>query len=134
MRVFDHCSIFLLIAGTYSPYTLITLKGTLGTALFISIWAVTAIGITLNAISLRKFAKISVALYVLMGWAVMVAIKPLYLSLPATGFWLLVAGGAVYTLGLIFYACKWKYAHFIWHIFVLLGSVLHFLSILLFVY
>ncbi len=134
LRVFDHCSIFLLIAGTYSPFTLVTLRGTLGTALFVAIWAVTVFGIVLNAVDLKKFAKLSVALYILMGWAVVVAIKPLYMALPAAGFYLLVGGGLLYTFGIIFYACKWKYAHFIWHLFVLGGSTLHFLSILLFVF
>jgi len=134
LRVFDHCSIFLLIAGSYSPFTLVTLRGTLGTVLFFTIWGVTVLGIVLNAVDLRRFSKLSTVLYVLMGWAVMVAIKPLYQALPATGFWLLVSGGLVYTLGLIFYGCKWKYAHSIWHLFVLGGSVLQFLSIVLYVY
>jgi hemolysin III len=134
LRICDHCSIFLLIAGTYSPLMLITLKGIHGTILFATIWSVTVFGIVLNAIDLKRFEKLSLVLYVLMGWAVLVAIKPLYAALPPAGFWLVVGGGVVYTLGLIFYGCKWKFAHSVWHLFVLGASVLHFLAILLYVY
>jgi hemolysin III len=133
LRVFDHCAIFLLIAGTYSPYTLITLRGSVGYTLFGAIWGVALIGITLKAVSMRRFEKIGVVLNVLMGWAAMFTIRPLYRALHPAGFWLLIAGGVVYTLGIVFYASKWKFAHSVWHLFVLSGSVLHFLSIILFV-
>ena len=133
-RVFDHCSIFLLIAGTYTPYTLVTLRGPVGWWIFAAVWAVTVLGIVLNSISIERFTVFSMICYVAMGWVIIVAIKPLAAALPATGLWLLVAGGVVYTLGIIFYAMKWRYAHSIWHLFVLGGSVLHFFSILLYVY
>jgi hemolysin III len=132
-RVCDRCSIFLLIAGTYSPFTLVALRGPLGFWLFGIIWGVAIVGIVLNTVNLRRFEIISVVLYLLMGWAVMIAIKTLYFTLPATGFWLLVSGGIVYTLGIAFFACKWKFAHSVWHLFVLCGSLLHFLSIIFYV-
>lgn len=133
-RVFDHCSIFLLIAGTYTPYTLVTLRGPVGWWIFAAVWAVTILGVVLNSISIERFNVFSQICYVAMGWVIIVAIKPLMAALPAMGLWLLVAGGVVYTLGIIFYAMKWRYAHSIWHLFVLGGSVLHFFSILLYVY
>lgn len=133
LRICDHCGIFLLIAGTYAPYTLITLRGATGYWLFGAIWGTAIVGIVLNAVNLKRFEKLSLVLYILMGWAAMAAIKPLYVALPPAGFWLLIAGGIVYTLGIVFYVKRWKYAHSIWHLFVLGGSVLHFLSIILFV-
>jgi len=133
LRVFDHCCIFLLIAGTYSPYTLVALRGPIGYTLFFAIWGVAVLGVVLNSINLKRFEILSLVLYLLMGWAAMLAIRPLYLALPPTGFWLLIAGGVVYTLGVIFYVGKWRYAHSVWHLFVLAGSVLHFLSVILYV-
>ncbi len=133
LRICDHCGIFFLIAGTYSPYLLITLRGPLGYGLFAAIWGVAVLGIVLNTVDLRRFEKLSVVLYLAMGWAAMAAIKPLYQALPSTGFWLMVGGGIVYTMGMIFYAGKWKYAHSVWHLFVLGASVMHFLSIILYV-
>ncbi len=133
LRICDHCGIFLLIAGTYAPYTLITLRGSMGYWLFGAIWGAAALGIVLNGMNLKRFEKLSFVLYILMGWTAMAAIRPLYLALPPVGFYLLIGGGLIYTLGLVFYIKKWKYAHSIWHLFVLGGSVLHFLSIILFV-
>lgn len=135
LRVIDHCSVFLLIAGTYTPYTLVTLAGPTGWLLFGVIWGAAAIGITLNAISLERFSKISVVCYLAMGWAIIFAIKPLAAALAVPGIVLLVAGGVAYSLGVILYALgsKKRYMHSIWHFFVLAGSILHFLSIYLYV-
>lgn len=136
LRVFDHSSIFLLIAGTYTPYTLVTLRHSKwGIILFCTIWSAALIGILLNSINMRKFRVVSHFLYVAMGWAVIFAIKPLIESLVLPGLVLLVAGGIVYTAGIIFYSMKkFKFMHSIWHLFVLGGSILHFLSIVIYVY
>lgn len=134
LQILDHCSIFLLIAGTYTPYTLITLRGALGWTIFGVIWAAAVIGIILNAINLNRFAKLSVVCYILMGWAVLFCVKPLLAALPVGGVVLLAAGGVMYTVGVLFYSMKrLRYMHSVWHLFVLAGSVLHFLSILLYV-
>ncbi|MDO4618231.1 MAG: hemolysin III family protein [Clostridia bacterium] len=134
LRVFDHCSIFILIAGTYTPYLMGPLRGKLGWIIFGIIWGATVLGIILNAINLEKFRIFSTTLYVLMGWGIVLSIKPLSESLAPGGLWLLVAGGLVYTVGIIFYTMKkYRYMHSVWHLFVLAGSVCHYLSILLFI-
>ncbi|MBQ7793751.1 MAG: hemolysin III family protein [Clostridia bacterium] len=134
LRIFDHCSIFILIAGTYTPYLLVTLRGTLGWTIFGIIWGATLIGILLNAISLERFKVISLVLYVLMGWGIVLSIKPLARNLALPGLVLLIVGGLVYTVGVIFYVMKkYRYMHSVWHLFVLAGSVFHYFSILLFV-
>ncbi len=130
LRIFDHCSIFLLIAGTYTPFTLVTLRSHGGWLLFGAIWGAAAVGITLNAISLRRFEKLSLACYVAMGWAVVFQAGTLAAALSPAGLALLVAGGLCYTGGILFYAIKKPYMHGIWHLFVLAGSVCHFLCIL----
>ena len=134
-RVIDHCTIFLLIAGTYTPFTLVTLRGTVGWWLFGSVWAIAILGITLNAIDLKKFSKISVACYLLMGWAILMAFRPLSENLAPGGISLLVWGGVVYTVGAILYGIgsKVKYFHSVFHFFCLGGTVLHFLAIYLYV-
>ena len=132
LQVLDHCSIFLLIAGTYTPYTLITLRGPMGWSLFGVVWGAALVGIVLNAIDLKKFSKLSMVCYVAMGWVVVVAIKPLMGSLSLRGLILLALGGIFYTSGIVFYAQKRiQYMHSIWHLFVLAGSVCHYLSIVL---
>ena len=134
LRIFDHCSIFILIAGTYTPYLLGPLRGALCWTIFGIIWGVTVIGILLNAISLERFKVISLICYVLMGWGIVLSIKPLAQNLPLGGLWLLIAGGLVYTVGIIFYVMKkYRYMHSVWHLFVLAGSICHYFSILLFV-
>ncbi len=134
LRIFDHCSIFILIAGTYTPYLLVTLRGRLGWTVFGIIWGVTLVGIVLNAINLDKFRVLSLICYVLMGWGIVLTIKPLSESLAAPGIALLVAGGIVYTVGVIFYVLKkYRYMHSVWHLFVLAGSVCHYLSVFLYV-
>lgn len=134
-RIFDHCTIFLLIAGTYTPYTLVTLRGATGWVLFGVVWAVAITGIVLNAVNLRKFAKISVICYVLLGWIILLASKTLVENLARPGLTLLVGGGIAYTVGAVLYAVgsKRKYFHSIFHFFCLIGTVLHFFSIYFYV-
>ncbi|MCO8194058.1 hemolysin III family protein [Anaerofustis sp. NSJ-163] len=130
-RVFDHCTIFLLIAGTYTPFTLYTLRDSIGLPLFAIIWLSAIVGIVLNAINLKKFEKISLVLYLIMGWAVVFAIKPLVAAVSLLTLVLLILGGLMYTVGVIFYCLtKYKYMHSIWHLFVLAGTILHYFAIL----
>lgn len=134
-RVIDHCSIFLLIAGTYTPYTLVTLRDSVGWLLFGIVWGAAVVGIVLNAIDLKKYATISVICYLLMGWVIIFAYGPLKAALDPRGIALLIWGGVAYSVGALLYAIgsKVKYFHSIFHFFVLAGSVLHFLSIVLYV-
>lgn len=129
-RVLDHCSIFLSIAGTYTPICFFRL-GRLGLIILSCIWIVAIIGIILNSINLKKYAKVSMFCYIIMGWAVIFSIKPLIESITKNQFWLLVWGGIAYTVGAVFYIFgkKVRYIHSLWHLFVLTGSVLHFLMI-----
>ncbi|MEG0542789.1 MAG: hemolysin III family protein, partial [Angelakisella sp.] len=134
LRVFDHCSIFLLIAGTYTPFTLIPLRDTVGGYLFAFIWGATVVGIVLNIISIERFKKLSMVCYMIMGWAIVFTLKPLYESVDIGGILLLVGGGICYTVGTLFYKqTSTRYMHFVWHLFVLAGSVCHFLSVLLYI-
>ena len=131
-RVMDHNTIFFLIAGTYTPVTLVPLRGWLGWVLFGIVWGAAIIGIILNSIDLEKFRKPSVVCYIAMGWVIIFAVKPLMDAMNSTSLWLLIGGGVFYTVGVIFYAIKKvRYFHSIWHIFTLLGSVCHYFSILL---
>ena len=134
-RVMDHCTIFLLIAGTYTPFTLVTLRGPLGWSLFGIVWGVAMLGIVLNAVNLKRFAKLSVVCYLGMGWVILVALGRLVDALAPGGLYLLVAGGIAYTLGAILYAVgsKRKYFHSVFHFFCLIGTVLHFFAIYLYV-
>lgn len=134
-RIIDHCSIFLLIAGTYTPYTLVSLNGGLGWSMFGLIWGCAIVGIVLNAIDLNKYRILSMILYIAMGWAVVFTFKPLVNVIEIGGIYLLLAGGIIYTIGAIFYGLgkKRKYMHSVFHFFVLAGSILHFFSILLYV-
>jgi hemolysin III len=134
-RKLDHCSIYLLIAGTYTPFTLVTLRGAWGWSLFGVIWGLAALGIAQEA-WLGKGARIlSLVIYVLMGWLSVIAVKPLLAALTPAGFAWLAAGGLFYTGGIIFYALdeKLRHGHGIWHMFVLAGSASHYLAILLYV-
>lgn len=135
LRIFDHTSIYLLIAGTYTPYCLIALQeNKAGLLVAAAVWACAIVGIILNAIDLKKTEKLGILLYVIMGWAVIVVVKDVIEAIPAPGFWLLLLGGISYTGGIIFYAMKKKkFMHSIWHLFVLLGSILHYLSIVIYV-
>jgi hemolysin III len=137
-RVFqklDHCSIYLLIAGTYTPFTLVTLRGTWGWSLFWVIWGLAVLGIAQEAWLGKGARVLSVVIYVLMGWLSVIAIKPLIAALTPAGFAWLAAGGLFYTGGIIFYAldAKLRHGHGIWHLFVLAGSASHYLTILLYV-
>lgn len=134
-RIFDHSSVFLLIAGTYTPFMLITLKDSKnGTIVFIAIWAAAVIGIVLNAINIKKFAKLSLVLYLVMGWGIVFVIGDVAEGLAKGGLVLLILGGIGYTAGVAFYVIKKvKYFHSIWHLFVLAGSILHYLCITIYV-
>ena len=135
LRKLDHCSIYLLIAGTYTPFTLVTLRGAWGWSLFGVIWGLAALGIAQEA-WLGKGARIlSLIIYILMGWLSVIAVEPLIAALTPAGFAWLAAGGLLYTGGIIFYALdeKLRHGHGIWHVFVLAGSASHYLAILLYV-
>ncbi len=133
-RVIDHCSIFLLIAGTYTPICMGTLLKSDGILILSIIWAAAILGIALNAIDLEKFKNVSVAAYIVMGLLILIKIGDLVKLMPAGGLVFLTVGGAVYILGVIFYLMKKvKYMHSIWHLFVLGGSVLHFFCILFYI-
>ena len=130
-RIFDHCSIFLLILGTYTPICLWMLKGALGWVLFGINAFCSVLGIVLNSINLKKFQKLSMVLYILMGWSVIMSIKNVIAIIPFAGMMFLLIGGLLYTFGIIFYKMKRiKYMHFIWHLFVLGGSIVHYFFIL----
>ncbi len=133
-KVIDHASIYLLIAGTYTPFTLVTLRGPWGWSLFVIVWALAVAGVSLEAFWVYRPRWVSGVVYLAMGWLVVVAIRPLLAALPAHGWQLLLAGGLAYTLGVVFYVLKRvPYMHMVWHLFVLAGSALHFFSVLLFV-
>lgn len=131
LRVCDHCTIFLLIAGSYTPFTLVTLNGPIGWVIFGIIWGLTVLGIVLNALDVEKFAVFSMVCYISMGWCIIFAFPLLYKNLALAGIKLLIWGGVAYTIGAIIYGIgsKVRYMHSIWHFFVLAGSFLHFLCI-----
>lgn len=133
MRVFDHTTIFILIAGTYTPFTLVTLRGWIGWTLFGVVWGAAIIGITFTAINMERFKVFSMVCYIASGWCVVLAAVPMIRTMALPGLLLLLAGGVVYTLGLIFYAKKIRYCHGIWHFFVLGGAILHYFCILFYV-
>ena len=128
-RVLDHCSIFLLIAGTYTPICLLILNSVVGWTLFFVVWVAAIVGIVFNSIDIKKFSKFSMICYIAMGWVVIFALKPLIDNI--TQLNLLFFGGAAYTVGAVLYVIgkKQKYIHSVWHLFVLLGSILHFFMI-----
>lgn len=131
-RFLEHAAIFLLIAGTYTPFTLGVLRGTLGWTLFGLIWTLAVIGVVFKRIAGAKHPIFSTALYLAMGWLVLVAIRPLWQRMPLAGFVWLALGGIAYTVGVIFYALdhRMRYSHFTWHLFVLAGSTFHFFAVL----
>ncbi len=128
---FDHISIYLLIAGTYTPFCLTALRGWIGWTVFGVVWSCAILGAVVKSISVGTRVRLSTILYVLMGWVILLAIKPLYAAMQYNGFMLLMVGGISYTLGTIFFIRdKVKYNHSVWHLFVVGGSVLHFFSVL----
>jgi hemolysin III len=129
-RVLEHSAIYLLIAGTYTPFTLGVLRGAWGWSLLVLVWGLAAVGVLLEVTGGFRHPGLSVALYVGMGWLVVVAIRPLWLRLPAEGLAWLAAGGLAYTAGVGFYVAKrLPYGHFVWHLFVLAGTVCHFIAV-----
>lgn len=130
-QAIDHAAIYLLIAGTYTPFTLTVLRGAWGWTLFAAVWTLALAGILLKAAGLLRRVWLSNALYLLMGWLVVIAIEPLWQRLPAAGLAWLVAGGLLYTIGVPFYAAKrMPWAHFVWHLFVLGGTACHFVAVM----
>jgi len=134
LKIIDHASIYILIAGTYTPFTLVTLNGTIGWVIFGTSWGLALTGIILKLFFTGKYNLISTIMYVLMGWVIVFAIKPLINNLPLEGLLWLIAGGISYTIGAILYSIKKiKFNHAIFHMFVLLGSFCHFMSVFFYV-
>lgn len=132
-QIFDHSAIYLLIAGTYTPYCLVVIKGTLGWVIFGVIWAMAIIGVIYKCLWLGKFQKLSTVIYVIMGWFCVLGFKQLFTGLGVAGFTLLVLGGVAFTVGAVIYSFKGiKFGHVIWHMFVLLGTILMYFSVLLY--
>jgi len=131
--LFDHIAIFLLIAGTYTPFALSVLRGTLGWTLFGLIWGAALIGIVTKVVPRFRHPKLSLALYLGMGWMIVPALRPLYEHLQFNGMLWLVGGGLAYTVGVIFYVAKAKYSHFVWHLFTIAGTSCHFVAVLWYV-
>ncbi|MGY1458934.1 MULTISPECIES: PAQR family membrane homeostasis protein TrhA [unclassified Luteimonas] len=131
LKVLDHCAIYLLIAGTYTPFTLIGLRGPWGWSLFVAIWSLALAGVVFKLFYTGRFKRLSTLVYVAMGWLVLVAIKPVLAALDAWTFGWLVAGGVLYTLGTIFYHRESiPYSHAIWHLFCIAGSVCHYVAVM----
>ena len=130
LHVIDHSSIFLLIAGTYTPVTLTALRGPWGWSIFGVVWGIALLGIILKVFWMGKLKFLSVGLYVVMGWLIVIAVRPLIDSLNTISLIFLVAGGLCYTIGIVFYIWRrLKYSHGIWHLFVLAGSICHFFTV-----
>ncbi|RRZ97053.1 hemolysin III family protein [Erwinia sp. 198] len=130
LKKLDHCAIYLLIAGTYTPFLLVGLKSPLAHGLMVVIWSLALVGVLFKLFFVHRFEALSVITYLLMGWLSLVVIYQLAMKLSAGGVWLLAAGGIIYSLGVIFYVSKRiPYNHAIWHGFVLGGSICHFLAI-----
>ena len=134
LQVLDHSAIYVMIAGSYTPFCLVTLKGTTGTMLCIAVWSIALAGIILQPVLMKRAEWLNCLLYLLLGWCAVLVFEPLMAALPSAGIWLLAAGGVVYSLGVIFYL--WEripYNHAIWHLFVLGGTALQFFSVLFYV-
>ncbi len=129
-RVLDHAAIYLLIAGTYTPFTLGVLHGPWGWTVFGLVWGLAAAGVVVKAVGGVRHLRVSTALYLIMGWLLLIAAKPLWLRMPPWGLFWLFAGGLAYTLGVAFFcANRVRYAHFVWHLFVLTGTACHFIAV-----
>ena len=130
-QLLDHAAIFLLIAGTYTPFTLGVLRGAWGWSLLGLVWSLALVGVVLKAFSGLRYPRLSLGLYLAMGWLVLIAVRPLWLLMPAEGLLWLLAGGIAYTVGVGFYAAdRLRYSHFVWHLFVLAGTGCHFVAVL----
>ena len=134
-RKFDHLSIYLLIAGTYTPFSLITLRGGWGWSIFGAIWCLAILGIVLDSLPQKGHRVLPLIIYIFMGWFILIALKPLLRALPLMGFAWLLLGGVFYTIGVFFYALDERVRHFhgIWHLFVLAGSLSHYFTVLFYV-
>ncbi len=131
VRHFDHAAIYLLIAGSYTPFTLGVLRGPWGWTLLGVVWGLALLGLLLEGVDKKRARTVSTYLYLAMGWLVVIAVRPLWLNLPTAGFFWLVAGGLAYTGGVAFYASdRIRYAHFAWHLCVLAGSACHIVAVL----
>lgn len=135
-NILDHCGIFLLIAGTYTPVMLITIGGVTGWVFFGIQWSMAVIGIILKVFFTGRFNLLSTLLYAFMGWIIVFKFELIRSALPDPAFWLLAAGGLSYTVGIIFYIIdhRMKFAHFIWHLFVMAGSILHYLMMVMYIF
>ncbi|WP_430233227.1 PAQR family membrane homeostasis protein TrhA [Nitrosomonas communis] len=131
-KIVEHCAIFLLIAGTYTPFTLGVLHGTWGWTLLGMVWSLAAIGVALKVFDKMHNPIISTSLYLLMGWLILIAIYPLYTRMPVSGLLWLVAGGMAYTIGVFFFVTdsRFRYGHFLWHLFVMVGTACHYFAVL----
>ena len=133
-QTFDHASIYILIAGSYTPISLLTLRGAWGWSIFSVNWGIAIFGIGLKFLYPKRFEKLSLFLYIIMGWMVLIAFDPLVHHMPTGGLWLLVVGGLFYSFGVIFYVKDTQpYFHTIWHFFVLAGSICHYFAVLFYV-
>jgi hemolysin III len=126
-QVLDHGAIYLLIAGTYTPFTLGVLRGPWGWTLFGLVWTMALAGVVVKAVAGIKYPRLSTALYLAMGWIAVIAVKPMWELIPGWGLFWLLAGGAAYTLGVFFFVSdsRWRYGHFVWHLFVAAGTACH---------
>jgi hemolysin III len=130
-NVLDHCAIYVLIAGTYTPFTLVVLGGGWGWSMFGVIWGLAIAGIVFKSVGRMRHPVLSTTIYVVMGWLVIIAVKPLWRELPLWGVIWLGAGGIAYTLGVTFFAARgMRYNHLVWHLFVLMGTTCHFIAVL----
>ena len=130
-RIFDHSAIFLLIAGTYTPFLLVNLRGAWGWSLLGVVWGLAAAGIVSKVWFVDRYPMLSTGVYVLMGWMALIAVKPLFHAVPTIGLIWLLAGGLMYTAGVVFYASKRiPHSHAIWHLFVMAGSICHYVAVL----
>lgn len=130
-RVFDHAAIFLLIAGTYTPFALGVLRGAWGWTLLGLVWSLAVFGVALKAVPATRYSRLSIGLYLMMGWLAIIAVRPILTHMPLSGIVWLLAGGLAYTGGLAFFAAhRVRYSHVVWHFFVIAGTVCHFFAVL----
>jgi hemolysin III len=134
LKILDHTAIYLLIAGTYTPFTLVNLRGFWGWVLFALVWSFCVFGIVWKLFHAERFPIVSTLLYIAMGWLVLIAVKPVLAAVPLSGIIWLLAGGLFYTVGVLFYGLKRvPYNHAIWHVFVMAGSICHYFAVMFYV-